>query len=391
MRPSSRTLGPPDHLLLATVVALLVVGLLSLYSASFAVGEREYGNPNYFIVRQAVFALVGLAAMLALMRLDYRRLGRLSVLLMLASIVGLVAVLIPGVGVVRYGSARWLDVGPAEVQPSEVAKLGLVLYMSAWLASRGEHIRHLSLGFLPFVIIVGLVCGLVLVEPDMGTAVVLLAVATTLFFLAGAPISHLALFLVLGALVSYAVVLTHDYRLARVEAFLAPEADPYGKGFQLIQLKTALASGGLLGLGWGAGRQKFGFVPGAHTDGVFAILGEEMGFVGAMAVVALFALLVGRGIYIALRVRDPFGRLVAVGVSAWLGYQTFINLGGISGLIPLTGIPLPFFSYGGSALIANLAAVGLLLSVSRHAWTGEEGRQPSAAGWRAGSPRRRGI
>ncbi len=373
------------------VIALLVVGLLSLYSASFAIGEREYGNPNYFIVRQTIFALMGLAAMAFLMRLDYRRLRRLSVLLMAVSIVGLVAVLVPGIGVVRNGSARWLDVGPVEVQPSELAKLALVLYMSAWLSSRGEHIRDLSLGFLPFVVIVGLVAGLVLVEPDMGTAAVLVLVATTLFFLAGAPVSHLALFLVLGALVSYAVVLTHDYRLARVEAFLAPEADPYGKGFQLVQLKTALASGGLMGLGWGAGRQKFGFVPGAHTDGIFAILGEELGFVGAMAVLALFALLVGRGIYVALRVRDPFGRLVAVGVSTWLGYQTLINIGGISGLIPLTGIPLPFFSYGGSALIANLAAVGLLLSVSRHAALGEEGGTAFAEGRWAGGPRRRGT
>ena len=391
MRSPGRSLGPPDYLLLAVVVALLVVGLLSLYSASLAEAEREYGNPNYFIVRQAIFALVGLAAMLALMRWDYRRLRRASVLLMLVSIMGLVAVLLPGIGVVRNGAARWLDVGPVEVQPSELAKLALVLYMSAWLASRGEHVRDLSLGFLPFVVIVGLVAGLVLVEPDMGTAVVLVLVACTLFFLAGAPVSHLALFLVVGALVSYAVVLTHDYRLARVEAFLAPEADPYGKGFQLLQLKTALASGGLMGLGWGAGRQKFGFVPGAHTDGVFAILGEELGFVGAVAVLALFALLVGRGIYTAVRVGDPFGRLVAAGVSAWLGYQTLINIGGISGLIPLTGIPLPFFSYGGSALIANLAAVGLLLSVSRQAWGGQEARGPSPQGWWPGGPGRRGI
>jgi cell division protein FtsW len=391
VRSPGRSLGPPDYLLLAVVVALLVVGLLSLYSASLAEAEREYGNPNYFIVRQAIFALVGLAAMLALMRWDYRRLRRASVLLMLVSIMGLVAVLLPGIGVVRNGAARWLDVGPVEVQPSELAKLALVLYMSAWLASRGEHVRDLSLGFLPFVVIVGLVAGLVLVEPDMGTAVVLVLVACTLFFLAGAPVSHLALFLVVGALVSYAVVLTHDYRLARVEAFLAPEADPYGKGFQLLQLKTALASGGLMGLGWGASRQKFGFVPGAHTDGVFAILGEELGFVGAVAVLALFALLVGRGIYTAVRVGDPFGRLVAAGVSAWLGYQTLINIGGISGLIPLTGIPLPFFSYGGSALIANLAAVGLLLSVSRQAWGGQEARGPSPQGWWPGGPGRRGI
>lgn len=390
MRANGRTLGPPDHLLLAVVIALLVVGLLSLYSASFAIGEQEYGNPNFFIVRQTIFALVGLAVMGGLARLDYRRLRRVSVLLMLASILGLIAVLLPGVGVVRNGAARWLDAGPVEVQPSELAKLALVLYMSAWLSSRGEHIRDLSLGFLPFVIIVGLVAGLVLVEPDMGTAVVLVLVATTLFFLAGAPMKHLALFLAVGALVSYAVVLTHDYRLARVQAFLSPEADPYGKGFQLVQLKTALASGGLVGLGWGAGRQKFGFVPGAHTDGVFAIVGEELGFVGVMAVLALFAVLVGRGIYVAMRVRDPFGRLVAAGVSAWLGYQTLINVGGISGLIPLTGIPLPFFSYGGSALIANLAAVGLLLSVSRHVQV-EEGLRAAAGGWWRGSPRRRGV
>lgn len=367
-----------------------MLGLLSVYSASFAVGYFEYGNAHYFIFRQLVFAGVGLLLMLGLMWVDYRRLRRPSVFFILLALALLGAVLLPGVGVVRNGAARWLSVGPVEVQPSELAKLAVILYISAWLASRGPQVKQMSLGFLPFVLMVGLVGGLVVVEPDMGTAVIIVLVATTLFFMAGAPISHLAILLVVGSFLSYLLVLTHDYRLARITAYVSAENDPQGTGFHVLQLLNALGSGGLLGLGWGASRQKFFYIPGAHTDGVFAILGEELGFVGAVAVMLLFVVLLARGLRIAALARDRFGRLLAVGITSWIGYQALINMGGMTGVIPLTGVPLPLFSYGGSALVSNMIGLGLLLSVSRYIVPRPEAATSTSAGpWGPAVSRRR--
>ena len=217
---------------------------------------------------------------------------------------------------------------------------------------------------MPFVLVVGLVGGLIVIEPDMGTTGIILLVAATLFFMAGAPLSHLTLLMVAGGLISAGLVLAQDYRLDRLAAFLSAEADPQGTGFQVLQLLIALGSGGPFGLGWGVSRQKFFYVPSAHTDGVFAIAGEELGFIGTMTILGLFAFLLYRGFKTVANARDQFGTLLAAGVISWIGYQAIINIAGITRTIPLTGVPLPFMSYGGSALIALLAAVGILLSVS---------------------------
>jgi len=377
---------PLHRLLLALVMALVVTGLLVTYSASFGVGESLHDDPYYFIVRQCIYALIGLSLMSLLMALDYRRLRRLSFPLMLLALAAVAVVLVPGVGTVRNGAARWLDLGPLQVQPSEGAKVALVLYMAAWLAGRGEEIRRFTVGLLPFVLIVGTMGGLIVAEPDMGTAAIVVAVALVIFFVARAPLTHVLAVLLVGAAASYLLILSQDYRLTRIHTFLAPDSDPMGSGYHLAQLLTAFGAGGITGLGWGASRQKLGLLPNVHTDGVFAVVGEELGLVGAVAVLALFVMLLSLGLRVAQRAPDRLGQLMVTGVVSWLAIQTLVNLGGVTGLIPLTGVPFPFFSYGGSSLVSTLAGMGLVLSVARrvpvHTWEGARAWRPSAGGTR---------
>ena len=345
---------------------LLLAGLLAVYTASFAVGYLEFGNTNYFVVRHAFFALAGAAALVYFMRLDYRQLRHLAAPIMVVALLGLLAVLIPGIGVERNGARRWLELGPLTFQPSEFAKLAIIIYIAAWLAGRSENINKFSLGFVPFVLMISVVGGLVIVEPDMGTAVIIVLTTSTLFFVGGAPLSHLALLIVSGGAVSYFMILLQDYRLDRITSFVSPETDPQGSGFHILQLLIALGSGGVTGLGWGVSRQKFFYVPSAHTDGVFAIIGEELGLIGLLCVLGLFAFFIFRALKATLASRDQFGTLLGVGIVSWIAYQALINIGGITRSIPLTGVPLPFLSYGGSALIAVMAGAGVLLSLSRY-------------------------
>ncbi len=366
--PARLRVGSPDYLIAATVGVLVVLGVLAVYSSSFALGLLEFGDANYFVVRQVAFAVIGAVAMYVLMRSDYRQLRVISPLLMLAAIFGLFAVLMPGIGVERNGATRWIAVGGPipPLQPSEFAKLALVIYVSAWLAGRGEHVKTFWLGFFPCVLLVGFVAGLVMLEPDLGTAIVMVLTTMTLVFIAGASLTHVAAFAGIGSIVATMLVLAGEYRTDRIFAFVSAEDDPSGRGFQTLQMLIALGSGGVHGLGLGASRQKFFYVPGAHTDGIFAIIGEELGFIGAAIVIALFAFLMIRGFRVVVRARDDFGSLLAIGIVSWIGYQALINIGGITRTLPLTGIPLPFVSYGGSALVAMLAAVGILLSISRY-------------------------
>ena len=311
--------------------------------------------------------MVGLALMLILLRVDYRLLQRYSPLIMLISLLSLLIVLVPHVGVRSNGANRWIALGPLPpLEPSEFAKLAMVIYISAWLSAKGDQVKQFSLGVVPFVMMVGLVGGLILLEPDMGTAIVITLTTMTMFFVAGAALPHVLTLALSGAAGAVVMISVEGYRSARLLSFLQPEKDPAGAGFHILQLLIALGSGGVRGLGLGASRQKFFYVPGAHTDGIFAIIGEEMGFVGAVAVIILFAALVYRGLRAGVKSRDTFAYLLAVGITCWIGYEAVINIGGITRSIPMTGIPLPMVSYGGSALMATLAAIGVLLNVSRH-------------------------
>lgn len=366
--PSRLKVGTPDYLIAFTVGVLVIIGILAVYSSSFALGLLEFGDANYFVLRQVFFGILGAAAMFVLMKSDYRKLRVISPLLMLAAIAGLSAVLVPGIGLERNGATRWIALGGPipPLQPSEFAKLAMIIYVSAWLAGRGDNVKNFWLGFFPCVFLVGFVAGLVMLEPDLGTTMVLVLTTLTLVFVAGASLTHVLAFGGIAGVAGSMLVLTGGYRTDRIFAFISAEDDPSGRGFQTLQLLIALGSGGIRGLGLGASRQKFFYVPGAHTDGIFAIIGEEVGLIGCAVVIALFAFLMIRGFRVIVRARDDFGSLLAVGIVSWIGYQTLINIGGVTRTIPLTGIPLPFLSYGGSALLAMLAGIGILLSVSRY-------------------------
>jgi len=358
----------PDYLLLSVLTVILVIGLIAVYSSSYALGYAQFDDPNYFIKKQILFGALGVAGMLIVMNIDYRILMRLSPLLMLAALLGLAAVLLPGIGVEQNGARRWVAFGPLPpVQPSEFAKVAVLVYMAAWLAAKGDTVKDFSLGVMPFVGMVGLIGALIMLEPDMGTTMMVALITGTLFFVAGARLTHLVALVGSALVMAVVLILSHGYRADRLTAFTSAEDDPTGVGFHALQMLVAFGSGGISGLGLGVSRQKFFYVPGSHTDGILAIIGEELGFIGVTVVLLLFAVFLWRGLRIAMRAPDRFGSLIATGVIAWVALQLVINVGGVTRSIPLTGIPLPFLSYGGASLMALLLAVGLLLSVSRYA------------------------
>ncbi len=364
----ARVARPPDVTLLILAVVLTAVGIVAVYSASFAQAFVEYQNVQYFAIRQTMAAVIGGVAMVFFMRIDYHVLKHLSTVMMLVALVGLVVVLIPSIGVESNGSRRWLPAGPfPPVQPSEFAKLALIIYLSAWLSTRGSSLKMWGRAFFPFVGMVGTFCALVVIEPDFGTTIIITLTTVTIFFMSGAAWSHLAALVGIGAVMTPFIILTESYRISRFMSFIDPSADPSGSGFHITQIMIALGSGGLHGLGLGESRQKFFYVPGAHTDGIFAIVGEETGFIGCLVVLLLLASLVYRGFRVSRAAPDAFGSLLAMGITSWLALQAIINLGGVTQSIPLTGIPMPMLSYGGSALVATLAGIGILLSVSRYA------------------------
>lgn len=360
----------PDYLLLSVLTVIIVIGLIAVYSSSYALGYAQFDDANYFIKKQILFAVLGSIGMFIMMNIDYRILMRLSPLLMLGALIALAAVLLPGIGFEQNGARRWIALGPLPpLQPSEFAKVAVLIYMAAWLAAKGETVRDFSLGVLPFVSMVGLVGALIMLEPDMGTAMMVALITGTLFFVAGARLIHLVALVGSGLVMAVVLIFSHGYRADRFTAFTSGADDPTGLGFQGAQMLVAFGSGGIDGLGLGVSRQKFFYVPGSHTDGILAIIGEELGFIGVTVVLLLFGVLLARGLRIAMRAPDKFGSLLATGVLAWIALQLLINVGGVTRSIPLTGIPLPFLSYGGSSLMALLIAVGVLLSVSRYAAT----------------------
>lgn len=385
-----------DYAVMIVVGLLTLFGVLIVYSASFAFGALEFDDPYYFVLRQSAFAMMGAGAMFITMRANYRRLRMVSLLLLLGAMGLLFVTLIPGIGFESNGAQRWISLGPLPpLQPSEFAKLALVIYVADWLSSKGDDVESLSLGVLPFIVVVGPIAALVMMQPDMGTMLVLLLITGTQFFVGGASPRHIAALIAAGGFAGGLLIAMGDYRVDRFNAFISPESDASGSGFHILQLLIALGSGGMTGVEWGESRQKFFYVPGAHTDGIFAIIGEELGFIGAIGVLVLFGILVYRSLRIASRARDEFGYLLAVGITAWLSFQTLLNIGGITRSIPMTGVPLPFLSYGGSALISTMTAVGLLLSISRFGREPDEGPPPRRAHERVATnqpgPQRRGV
>jgi len=366
LAPIERRHGP-DYILLTAVLVLVVLGLIAVYSSSYALAYVDYGDPNYFIRRQVIFAGAGAAGLACMTLIDYRILLRLSPLLILLAVIGLAAALLPGISVEQNGANRWIGIGPLVGQPSEFAKLAVIIYIAAWLSAKGEQVRDFTLGVIPFVVTVGLVCALVVLEPDLDTTLLIALTAGTLFFVAGARLLHVLMLVASAAMFTFLFVLVGGYGINRILTFTSAESDPQGAGFQTLQMLVAFGSGGLTGLGLGVSRQKFFYVPGSHTDGVLAIIGEELGFIGTLLVMMLFAIVLWRGIRIVRRAADPFGSLMAMGIIAWFSFQMLMNVGGVTRMLPLMGIPLPLVSYGGTALAINLVAIGLLLSISRRA------------------------
>ncbi len=356
--------GHPDYALIALTVVFTITGLVAVYSASFVIGLADFGDSNHFIVRQALWATLGSVLLIIAARTDYRKYRPLAVPIMGATILCLIAVLV--IGVDAGGARRWLGQGELSIQPAEFAKLTVIIYLSAWLCGKGDSIRSFEEGLIPFVVIIGLVGALIMLEPNLGTTFIILMITVTMFWVAGASVLQMGALFAAG-FVSVAVLATMaGYRAARITTFFNAQADPLGHGYQTLQTLIAIGNGGLTGLGLGASRAKFFYIPESHTDGVFAIIGEEMGLVAASAILLLYVTLMFRGFQIARRSRDDFGRLIATGITTWVIVQALLNIGGITRVIPLTGVPLPFLSYGGSALAAEMLAIGVLMSVSRY-------------------------
>jgi cell division protein FtsW len=376
-----------DLPLLLVVLALVLLGLAMVYSASGISALDANDDPSTFLAQQSAWAALGIAAMFVASRVDHRRLRFVALPLLLLAVALLAAVLIPGVGVHAGGAARWLRVGPfVGIQPAELAKLALIVYLATWLDRRRDAIGTWRVT-VPFVCVTGLIAGLVVAEPDFGTAIVVVAIALTMYFVAGARLREFAALGALAIVLALALALASGYRAQRVLTFLDPWSNPRGAGFQTIQMLYGLALGGAFGEGLGAGREKFGFLPAPYTDSIFAVLADELGLFGVLAVILAFLLLAFRGIRIALRADSPAGALMATGIAVWLAFQSWINMAVVASLVPMTGITLPFISYGGSSLCVGLISVGILLNVGRGRSTADA-HVPRAPGrWRNGRAR----
>lgn len=350
--------------LLLIVLATLVVGLVMVYSASYGYalveGGPYQGRPTFFVRRQLIFAFIGLVALVVLSRIDYHIYQRYA----LGILLGTVGLLLP---MALLGRWVLLSGASASVQPSELAKLGAIVYIAIWLAARGDQIRDITLGLVPFALLLGVIAGLILAQPNASTALLLVATAAAMFFVAGADMKQMLIAFLVGGLALGIVVLAAPYRFERIDLWRkGPFSDPSGQGFQVIQALRALNSGGWLGVGLGQSQQKF-TIYAAHSDGIFAIIGEEMGFIGGLVVIALYALWTWRGLRIAFHAKDRYGTLLAVGLVAWVSFQAILHIAVLTASAPFTGTVLPFMSAGGSSLITSLAAVGILLNISRGA------------------------
>jgi cell division protein FtsW len=367
-----RRSGLSALLIVVVVASLLTLGLIMILSASSVSSFANYGSSFLFFKRQLLWAGVGVVAFIFFSRLDYHRLRNTGYLLYPVVIGLLLAVLVPGVGVVAGGSARWLALGPLSFQPSELAKLAVVLFAADVFARKSEgSLRQFGHAMLPLIPALALMTALVVLQPDLGTTLLLGAIGIGMLFVAGAPLLHVVPVAALGASVAIVASLGESYRRARILAFLNPWADPFNTGYQTIQSLIALGSGGWFGVGLGASRQKWSYVPNAHTDFIYAILGEEMGLLGTLVVLGLFAFLAYLGIRAARKAPDRFGMLVAAGITIWIALQALVNVGAVTASLPITGVPLPLVSFGGTSLVVSLAAMGILTNIAA-----QEGRPP---------------
>ncbi|OGY36601.1 MAG: cell division protein FtsW [Candidatus Andersenbacteria bacterium RIFCSPHIGHO2_12_FULL_45_11b] len=359
--------GRADGILLVAIFGLVVFGLIMVGSASSVLAEQFRDDPFYFLKHQLLYGfLFGVVAFLIGFYTPYTKLRTVAVPAILMALVLLVLVFVPGLKVVSGGSARWIGVGPITVQPSEIAKLGFILYLAALLERKGSDIKDFKKSVVPFLVITGVISLLIILQPDIGTLFTITVIGATMVFSAGFRLRHLAL-IGLGGVAAFSILVsTAQYRLARLFVYLHPELDPQGIGYQINQALLAVGTGGLWGLGFGRSRQKYSYLPEPAGDTIFAIMSEELGFIRILILLLTFAVIVYRGYKIAEAAPDTFGRLLATGITSWILIQAFVNMASVLAITPLTGIPLPFISYGGSALITLLFASGVLLNISKH-------------------------
>lgn len=359
--------------ILVVVAVMALIGLVMVLSASSVTALHEYKSSWYLFERQFIWVTLGAIAMVACMRFDYHRLAGYVKPLMAGSVLLLLLVMVPGIGVNVNGSSRWLGWGPARIQPSEFAKFAVLIFTADLLARRAHRIDETRVTMRPVLAVFGLVAFLTMLQPNLGTTIITGAIVFIILFVAGTPLRPLAKVFAVATVLAGAAAVLEPYRMRRIMAFRDPWADPLNTGYQTIQSQVGLANGGIMGVGLGEGRAKWGFLPYAHTDFIFAIIGEEFGLAGGLVVVGLFIALAVLGVQTALRAPDRFGMLLATGIISWILVQAFINIGAVIGALPITGVPLPFISFGGSSLVVTMAAVGVLLNVARQA-------RPSPAG-----------
>jgi cell division protein FtsW len=359
-----------DAWLTLAVLALLCIGVIMVYSASVASSYVNDGSPYYIIQREIVWVVIGFTAFLAATQVDYLRWQQIALPFFAASLGLLLLVLMPHFGHSSHGAQRWFSLGfGVSVEPSEIMKLAAVVYMAAWLTSKGDRITDFKATFFPFSLIVGLIALLVVKQPDLGTTIVLSVSMFAVFFLAGGNLSHIGMLGAGASFVAWTLAHSSSYRLDRLTAFMDPWRDQYGTGYHIVQALLALGAGGVFGVGLGNSVEKH-VLPAPYTDSIMAVIGEEWGLVGTLVIVGLFVLVACRGIQISIAAPDMFGRLLAAGITSWITLQALLNVAVITSSVPFTGVPLPFISYGGTSLIITMAASGILLNISRHA-TGE--------------------
>lgn len=357
-----------DYILVICFAALLVFGLVMLASASAPFAYKKFGDSYFFIKRQLIYGVLpGLIAFFFFAKYEYQKLFRFATPIGIASVILLLLVFIPQIGTsLNTGAQSWIQIGNISLQPAECAKFGLIIFLSACLVQKGQRITDPKEGFLPVLALAMVFVVLVLLQPDVGTVAVLFSIIFALLFVAGAKLSHLLSLALSGVLGLAVMILIAPYRAARLTTFLHPELDPQGIGYHINQAFLAIGSGGLFGLGIGHSRQKFQYLPEVHADSIFAVISEELGFVFASIFICFLLFIAFRALRIARQAPDQFGRLLVTGIIVWFMVQSFFNIGAIVGLMPLTGLPLPFVSHGGTALMITMAALGVIVNVSKH-------------------------
>lgn len=348
----------PDLILLFVSVILVIFGLLMVYNASVVSAFEDFGDKYYFLKHQSIWAILGFFSSLVLIRVDYHHWQKFTPYFLIITIVLLIAVFIPGLGVKAYGAQRWLDFKFFTLQPAELAKLSFIFYLASFFAKK--------IRLAPFLIITTLIVAIVLLQRDLGTAVVISLTGFSIFFLSGAALWQIASLIPLGLISVGVLIMSSEYRRQRFLTFLDPTQDTLGRAYHINQVLIALGSGGLFGLGLGESRQKYEYLPEVTTDSIFAVIGEELGFIGALVLILAFLVVIYRGFKIAQKAPDRFGQILAGGIISWLAIQAFINLASMTALFPLTGVPLPFISYGGSSLVMAMVGVALLLNISTY-------------------------